>query len=324
MGFLYSQFFVRPTYPTGSYGGKTVIVTGSNVGLGKEAARHFARLGASRLILAVRSLDRGYAAKADIEATTRCDKDVIQVWQIDMGSYASVKKFAARVDAELDRVDIVIANAGVARLHYSVVEDNEEQITVNVVSTFLLTALLMPKLKATAARFNVRPNFSITTSEAHTHTDFPQRTAPESQLFATINDKETALQHWSKQYPLSKMLEVFAVRAIGEKYPAEGFPVTINCLNPGLCHTELARDSPTWGFWFFKLIVARTAEVGSRTLVDAGSQGVDTHGEYLSDCRIAVPAALITSPEGKIVQENVWTELTQQLERIQPGVMKNF
>ncbi|KAF7588221.1 hypothetical protein BBP40_006004 [Aspergillus hancockii] len=324
MGFLYSQFFVRPTYPTGSYAGKTVIVTGSNVGLGKEAARHYARLGASRLILAVRSLDRGHAAKVDIEATTHCGKDVIQVWPIDMGSYASVKKFAARVDAELDRVDIVIANAGVARLHYSVVEDNEEQITVNVVSTFLLTALLTPKLKATAARFNVRPVFSITTSEAHTHTDFPQRSAPEGKLFATINDKETALQHWSKQYPLSKMLEVFAVRAIGEKYPAERFPVTINCMNPGLCHTELARDSPTWGFWLFKLIVARTAEVGSRTLVDAGCQGVDTHGEYLSDCHIAAPSALVTGPEGKAVQEKVWMELTQKLERIQPGVMRNF
>lgn len=324
MGFLYSQFFVRPTYPADSYVGKTVIVTGSNVGLGKEAARHFARLGASRLILAVRSLDRGHAAKADIEATTRCGKDVIQVWQIDMGSYASVQKFAARVDRELDRVDIVLANAGVARLKYSVVEDNEETITVNVVSTFLLAALLMPKMKATAARFNVRPTFSITSSEAHGHTDFPQRTAPEGQIFATINDKETAEKNWSGQYPLSKMLEVFGVRAIGDKYPASRFPVTVNCVNPGLCHSELARDYPTWGFFFIKLFIARSTEVGSRTLVNGGSQGPETHGEYLSDCHIAAPAALVTSAEGAKVQERVWAELVQKLEHIQPGVTSNF
>lgn len=71
MGFLYSQFFVSLPYPKGSYIGKTIIVTRSNVGLGKEAARHYTRLRASRLILAVRSLDKGNAAKYDIEATTR-------------------------------------------------------------------------------------------------------------------------------------------------------------------------------------------------------------------------------------------------------------
>lgn len=70
MDFFYSQLFERPAYPTSSYTGKTVIVTGSNTGLGQETARHFARLGASRLILAVRNLDKGHNAKHDIESTT--------------------------------------------------------------------------------------------------------------------------------------------------------------------------------------------------------------------------------------------------------------
>jgi NAD(P)-dependent dehydrogenase (short-subunit alcohol dehydrogenase family) len=87
MGFLYSQLFVRPQYPTKSFAGQTVIVTGSNVGLGKEAARHIARLGVSKLILAVRNVDAGEEAKGDIESTTNCGKMVIEVWQLDLSSY---------------------------------------------------------------------------------------------------------------------------------------------------------------------------------------------------------------------------------------------
>lgn len=324
MGFFYSQFFKKPVYPTDSCSGKTVIVTGSNVGLGKEAARHYARLGVSTLILAVRSLDRGHAAKEDIEASSNCGKNVIQVWQIDMASYASVQKFAARVNSELDRVDIFIANAGVARLNYSMAEDNESTITVNVVSTFLLAELVMPKLKASATKFQSRPTFTITSSEVHGHTKFPQQFAPDGQIFKTLNDKTQAEKNFGDQYAISKLLEVLVVRAFAEDHPASAFPVTVNCVNPGLCHSELARDQPTWAFWLIKLILARSTEVGSRTLVHAGAQGADSHGQYLSDCAIAAPAPLVTSKEGRKAQERVFVELREKLEAIKRGFSSDF
>ena len=50
MGFIYSQLFAYLPYPTGYHAGQTIVITGSNTGLGKEAARHFARLGASKLV----------------------------------------------------------------------------------------------------------------------------------------------------------------------------------------------------------------------------------------------------------------------------------
>lgn len=281
MGFLYSQFFARLPYPTGSYVGKTVIITGSNTGLGQEAARHYARLGARKIILAVRNLDSGYTAKFDIEASTGCKDDVIQVWQIDMAKYASVEKFAARVGAELDRVDIVLANAGLARSSFSVAEDNETMMTVNVVSTLLLLALLLPSLKATAAKYNTRPTLSITSSSAAGHTAFPQKSAPEGQIFTSLNDKETYEKHKDDQYPISKLLQIFVVRAIGENYPK--LPVSVNCVDPGLCHSGLGREFNSWGFWFIKLILARSTEAGSRTLIHAASEGVESHGRYLSD-----------------------------------------
>jgi short-subunit dehydrogenase involved in D-alanine esterification of teichoic acids len=50
--------------------GKTYIVTGSNNGLGLEAARHLVGSSASRVILAVRNTAAGEKAKVDIEHTT--------------------------------------------------------------------------------------------------------------------------------------------------------------------------------------------------------------------------------------------------------------
>jgi NAD(P)-dependent dehydrogenase (short-subunit alcohol dehydrogenase family) len=324
MGFLSSQLFKVPAYPTSSVTGQTVVITGSNIGLGKEAARHYVRLGASKLILAVRNLDKGHDARNDIMQTTNRGENLVEVWKLDMASYASVQAFATRVENELERVDIFIANAGIAPAKYSVAEDNEASITVNVISTFLLAALVMPKLKETASKFKTRPTFTITSSDVHGHTKFPQSSAPDGRIFATINDKAKAEANWNDQYPISKLLEVFGVRAIAEKHPVKDFPVTINCVNPGLCHSELGRDYPTFGFWLIKLVLARSTEIGSRTLVHAGCQGADSHGMYLSDCMIVEPATVVTSDEGKVIQKRVWEELATKLNAIQPGVTSNF
>ncbi|WYZ39610.1 hypothetical protein EsH8_III_001524 [Colletotrichum jinshuiense] len=325
LAFIYRQLFNFLPYPTGSYAGQTVVITGSNVGLGKEAARHFARLGASKLILAVRSLDKGHAAKKDIQATTGCAKDVVEVWELDMSKYGSVQQFAARLNTDLERVDIFIANAGVAHVKYQQMEENEGTITVNVVSTFLLTALVLPKLKETAAKYNTRPTFTITSSEVHEWTKFEARTAPDGEIFNTINKTAASSENEvGKLYPLSKLLEVLAVRTIAELHPASKYPVTINCLNPGLCHSELARDIDSWGMTILKLLLARSTEYGSRTLVHAGSQGAETHGKYLSDCGVVEPSSFVRSAEGKEAQDRVWGELVQKLEAIKPGVTSKF
>lgn len=323
MGFIYSQFKRLP-YPTGSYVGKTIVVTGSNVGLGKEAARHFVRMGAARLILAVRDLEKGQAAKTDIEATTNCAKDVIQVWELDMASYTSVISFAARLDSDLDRVDIFLANAGIAPGAFRMAEENEASITVNFVSTLLLTVLVVAKLKNTATLHQTIPTLTIVSSDVHMHTKFPQGGAPDGQILATVSDRLGAEKHWNEQYPVSKILGIFAVRALAEKYPSSRFPVAINLVNPGLCHSELGRDFDTYTFWALKLVLARTTEVGSRTLVHAASQGAESHGQYMTDCTTGAPSAYVTSDEGKRAQQRVWDELVDKLESIKPGCMSGL
>lgn len=120
---LYSQLFVTMPVPTQSFLGQTVIITGSNTGLGREAANHITRLGAEKVILAVRTVAKGEEAKQYIEERTG-RKGVVEVWSLDLSSYASVKAFVHRAEI-LPRLDVVLANAGVLTNTFTMVEGNE-------------------------------------------------------------------------------------------------------------------------------------------------------------------------------------------------------
>ena len=278
--FLYRQFFVTSPYPTTSFANQTIIVTGSNSGLGLEAAQHIVRLSATRVILAVRSTSKGEAAKSSIEASTG-RKGVVEVWSLDLSSYDSVKAFAAKVNT-LDRLDAVIENAGISTGTYRTTEGEESTIVTNVISTFLLALLLLPKLREGAHKHDILPHLVIVASEVHEFTSFPEKSAPE--IFAKLGDEKTA--NMSDRYYISKLLDVLGTRALAARTSDSKTPVVINIVNPGFCHSELARETGL-GVKIFKFFVARTAEMGSRTLVHAATAGEQIHGEYLSDCKIA-------------------------------------
>ncbi|KAH6711994.1 hypothetical protein BKA61DRAFT_520979 [Leptodontidium sp. MPI-SDFR-AT-0119] len=316
--FVYAQLFTKLPVPRTSYAGKTVIVTGSNVGLGLEAARWFTKLSASKIILAVRSTEKGEAAKRSIEATTKCSPEAIEVWPLDMCSYASVQAFASRASKDLDRIDVLLLNAGVATGKWNMAEDNELTITVNVVSTLLLAFLMLPKLKETAATFNTTPNLTLVSSGAHAHVDFPERDASEG-IFNRLNDEGKT--DMMTRYPTSKLLPIYIVREMAKRRPK--YPVTINLVNPGLCESELAREG-NLQVRIMKFLLARTTEVGSRTLVHGADAGRETHGMYLSECALGEPATIVRSEEGRKAQMKLWGELVVKLEMIVPGATGNL
>lgn len=186
--FVKSQIFTPLPYPTIDLTGQTVIVTGANTGLGLEAARHFTRLRAAKVILGVRNLDKGETARQSIEESTQC-RGIVEVWQLDLSSYESVKQFATRVE-KLNRLDAIVENAGMTTRKYVQTEDNESTITTNVVSTFLLALLVLPKLRESATKYNIIPRLSIVSSDVHGWTDLPERR--KANIFQTLNDRETA------------------------------------------------------------------------------------------------------------------------------------
>jgi NAD(P)-dependent dehydrogenase (short-subunit alcohol dehydrogenase family) len=318
LAMIRSQLFASLEYPTTSCEGKTIIVTGSNTGLGKEAARHFARLGAEKVILAVRNTKAGEAAREDIISTTKRPAESVQVWELDLSSYESVKKFADRASSELKRVDVLMENAGIATQKWQVSEGWERTLMVNVLGTFYLAFLMLPKLKAVAKEFNIQPRLTIVSSEVHEWTKFPEGKQPE--VFKALNDEKKT--NMGERYQTSKLLEVLTVREIAPKL--EGSGVILNMLNPGLCHSELSRDAGI-ALEIIKFFLARSTEKGSRTLCAAGFAGPESHGQYMTDGKVAPQAVsdFARSAEGKKEGGKVWKEMKDILEAHQPGVTES-
>ena len=91
--------------------------------------------------------------------------------------------------------------------------------------------------------------------------------------------------------------------------------------------SELSREATgllAWIFWFNKLLFARTAEYGSRTLAHAASQGPETHGKYLSGCTVAERGGIAAAADVREVQQRVWKEICEKLERIKPDILNGL
>ncbi|KAK1718550.1 short-chain dehydrogenase [Colletotrichum lupini] len=317
--FLRSQFKKLP-YPSDDCAGRTIIVTGSNVGLGLEAARHFVRLNAAKVILAVRSTDKGEAAKTDIELTTG-RRGVVEVWPLDQASFESVKEFAARAD-KLPRLDFAVLNASIATGKRVDAEGWESTITVNVLSTFLLGLKLLPVLRRTGKTHNVTPKIVIVASDASQMAKFHERN--EEDIYKALNTNKSL----TDRYNTSKLMQVILARQMAIAADASGKGrVQVTTLNPGLCATALFRNIPFPLTIVVKVglkLLARSAEVGSRCLTASVFAGEEAHGRYMSDCVVVRFPKVMQGEEGEQMQGRVWEETVELLNGVDPGVSMNL
>lgn len=286
--FLYRQFFITPTATTPSevdLSGKTAIVTGSNTGIGLECARQLLDLGLGKLIIAVRDESKGEAARKTLAVGH--EASIIEIWTLNLSSYTSVTRFSARTNA-LDRLDIVVLNAGVWRNteEFNKSTGYEEDIQVNFLSTMLLAILLLPVLKAKKVDDSIG-RLVLVSSDTAALTKFEER--HEDPLLPTYKTKSKK-PNMFERYATSKLLGQLALSELVKLVPSSA--VIVNCANPGLCHgSSLQRDSNgsisgVFGNLFERLI-GRSCAVGARVFVDAAvKHGAEVHGHYMEDCKI--------------------------------------
>jgi len=147
---VYNNKLALPSLPAkGTFQDKTIIVTGASGGIGLATAAHYVNLGASTVIITARTVAKGEAAKATIEAQTgTIGKNVVKVIELDMSTFASTKLFADRVTREVKTIDCVLLNAGMLATRPKIGKEGfEESIEVNTLSTALLGILLLPWMK---------------------------------------------------------------------------------------------------------------------------------------------------------------------------------
>ncbi len=280
--FYHNQFRAKPQWPaTGtSLVGQTAIVTGANTGLGYEAAVQLLGLKLSRLILAVRSNERGEAAAAKLRS--RHPGASIEVWLLDMCSYDSVRAFASRVESAPWRIDIVLLNAGLSRLHFNLIKatGHEETIQVNYYSTMLLALLLLPTLKAKRPPGAPPARLTISSAALTLAAKFPNRAAVP--LLSSFDN----LENFDRQetYNSSKLLAQMFLWTLVDYISADD--VIINLADPAWCKgTELTREVPLALrplVMSFAGLTGRTPQVGASCYVDAiVNKGKESHGCFL-------------------------------------------
>ncbi|KAL2213113.1 NAD(P)-binding protein [Sarocladium strictum] len=301
---------------------QTIVVTGSNVGLGYEASQHLLRIGVGRLIMAVRNIDKGQDAREKLLEATGRKPEAVEVWELDMCSYDSVKSFAKRTTETLTRLDAVLANAAICTTNFALDEGYERSLTVNVVSPTLLLLLLLPKLREAPSV----GRFSFVSSKVHCLVDMAQLrpvqgTGP---ILERLSDKNTA--NMENRYFLTKLLALYATRNIAKAMSASGKKeAVVNAPNPSYCISELERESSGFSLKFKHIVMgARSSDMGSRALVHGVLAGKETHGAFLNDCHPEKPGATVIGKEGQAIGEAFVKELLETLEAISPGITENI
>ncbi|KAJ5459754.1 uncharacterized protein N7458_001306 [Penicillium daleae] len=314
---LLKMQYTPPTDPLTSFAGKTVLLTGATSGLGYEAAIKLLNLGVDSLIIGSRSLERGNKAKLELEKCTN-RPDTIQIWELEMNSFQSVKSFANRANSELKRLDVALLNAGLWNREYTQSPEKwEETLQVNTLSTSLLALLLLPKLRASSSETEPT-HLGVVSSQQFVRVK-AESLRTERPLLEHLNSPDQF--HGPKQYGISKLLLEYVMKNVANLVRNDDgtLPVIVNTISPGLCRSSLGRQYDRfyerWLVWIMYKLFARTTEQGSRLLVSGVLQGAEAQGKcWRNDGYLDESKALTTGPEGGEFQIKAWDEILSVLE----------
>lgn len=222
--------------------GRTVIVTGANSGLGLECSRALlAADPAWHVVLAVRDVERGREAVADLGDERRCT-----VKRLDLASLASVRAFLTDLgdDASLPPLHAIVCNAGLQVISGTRFTDDGIELTfgVNHLGHFALVTELLERL-ATPARIVI---VSSDTHDAARRTGMPApvyRSADELARPAGTDGQEASVTAGRRRYTTSKLCNILFCYELDRRLEHGARGTTVLAFNPGLMPgSGLARD----------------------------------------------------------------------------------
>jgi NAD(P)-dependent dehydrogenase (short-subunit alcohol dehydrogenase family) len=203
--------------------GKTVLITGGTGGIGLAVAVGMASLGA-RVGITGRDRDRANRAAAAIGGEA---DHPVDVFVADMSSQSEVRRLAAEVLSAYPRLDVLVNNVGGFWAHRHVTVDGlEHTFALNHLAPFLLTNLLLERLKASA------PARVVTVSSG-------------AQSMGRIDfDDLMGAREYSGQraYNQSKLANVMFTYELARRL--EGTGVTATALHPGMTNTAFSAEDP--------------------------------------------------------------------------------
>ena len=248
--------------------GKTVLVTGGTGGIGRATAVRLAAMGA-RVGITGRELGRVQRAAAEI--ASEAGGASVDAFAADLSSQSEVRRLAHDVLAAYPRLDVLINNAGGFWSHRHVTADGlEHTFALNHLAPFLLTSLLLERLKASA------PARVVTVSSG-------------AQSMGKIDfDDLMGESKYSGQtaYNQSKLANVMFTYELARRLASTG--VTATALHPGMTNTSFSAEDPSRAFAPLVVVMRpfmRKPERGADTSVYLASapEAEGLTGQYFAD-----------------------------------------
>jgi len=267
--------------PGGRLEGKTVLVTGASSGIGRATAIGLAAEGA-HLLLVGRTPERCEETLAEIRRRTGRDDAVML--RADLSSLKEVRRLAEEILARADRLHVLLNNAGVTLLRRETTVDGfEATFATNHLAYFLLTGLLLPRLRESAPA-------RIVNVASHVHR-FGR---------LDLDDLQNERRYGAMRvYGQSKAANILFTQELARRIA--GSRVTANALHPGGIRSNLGRSRGPFAEALRRVVglFLKSPEEGARTsLYLACAPEVEgVSGRYFAKCRERMPAAHARDPE---------------------------
>jgi retinol dehydrogenase 12 len=225
--------------------GKVVVITGSNIGIGLETAVGVATRGATT-VLACRNQEKANAAATEIK--NRSGNDDVHVIALDLSDLASVQRAADEILTRWDRLDVLINNAGGIWTERHLTKQGFEQtFAVNHLGHFLLTNLLLDRLKKSA------PSRIVNLSSVGHHS------ARQGMKFDDLqSEKRYAAMD---AYGRSKLANILFTRGLAKRL--EGTGVTTYAVHPGPVRSGFGMDGDMKGIMGLGYKIVRPFQISS-------------------------------------------------------------
>jgi NAD(P)-dependent dehydrogenase (short-subunit alcohol dehydrogenase family) len=236
---------------------QTVLVTGANSGVGLVTARVLAERGAA-VVMICRDEARGRAARATVAAAATGPAPMLMI--ADLSSQRAVRALAAEVGDRHDRIDVLINNAaGLFRRRALTIDGIERTLATNHLAPFLLTNLLLDRLRAAPAARIVN-----VTSRSH------------SGSIDLANMQLESGYDFLKSYNLSKLCNLLFTNELARRLRDTN--VTVNAASPPPTMTNFGRgEGGLLGLMrgvvrvCALLGIASTPERGARTIIQVAT-----------------------------------------------------